>query len=288
MGTLHRIDDARHSGMDQTVTPPQTWANPITGFLDNLAASRSPQPTITLRSYYLRRYAVDAIAGPWDVTTIDLIDYIKQHDEWSASTVKSFRSTMREFYRWAILHDHTTLNPAERLPRVHVPIGVPRPADDDALDDALANADKRTALMIRLAAYAGLRCREIAVVHSSDVVRDLIGWSLRVHGKGHRERYVPLPDDLALDLLACGDGFVFPGQEDGHLSAAYVSKLISRVLPGATAHQLRHRFATRAYQRGGRDILAVKELLGHASVSTTQVYTAVHPDSLRQAALAAA
>lgn len=141
--------------------------------------------------------------------------------------------------------------------------------------------------MLQLAASAGLRCREIALVHSDDLVRDLAGWSLIVHGKGDRTRHVPLTEDLALELRTY-EGWVFPGQIDGHLSAAYVSKLLSRVLPGATAHQLRHRFATRAYQLGGRDIRAVQELLGHASVATTQIYTGVDQDSLRRAALAAA
>jgi integrase len=273
--------------MDQQVTPPPTWANPITQFLDNLAAARAPRPTITLRSYYLRRYAVDSTCGPWDVTTAELVAYLKRHDEWSPSTVKSFRSTMREFYRWATLNELTDHDPAERLYRVRVPMGTPRPASDAAVARALTTADDRTRLMIRLAAQAGLRCREIALVRGSDIERDLVGWSLRVHGKGDRDRRVPIPEDLATDMLP-HDGYVFEGQDNGHLSAAYVSKLISRAMPGATAHQLRHRYATRAYQRGGRDILAVKELLGHASVATTQVYTAVHPDSLRQAALAAA
>jgi site-specific recombinase XerD len=98
---------------------------------------------------------------------------------------------------------------------------------------------------------------------------------------------VPLPDDLAEELLNY-DGYIFSGQIDGHLSAAYVSKLMSRELDGATGHQLRHRYATRAYQLGGNDIRAVQELLGHASVATTQIYTAVQPESLRRTALAAA
>ncbi|WP_022899139.1 tyrosine-type recombinase/integrase, partial [Humibacter albus] len=80
---------------------------------------------------------------------------------------------------------------------------------------------------------------------------------------------------------------LFPGRVDGHLSAAYVSKLISRALPeGVTAHPLRHRFASRAYA-AERDIRAVQELLGHASVATTQIYTAVPDAALRRAALAA-
>jgi site-specific recombinase XerD len=273
--------------MEQQVTPPPAWAGPIRQFLDNLAAAQAPKPTITLRSYYLRRFAVDHQSDPWQVTTGDLRAYILAH-KWTPSTVKSFRSTMREFYRWALLEELTDRDPARLLPRTRVPMGGPRPASDEALNTAMERADDRVRLMLRLASQAGLRCREIARVRVEDVFSDLTGWSLRVDGKGGRERFVPLPDELARDILDHAEGYLFVGNEDGHLSAAYVSKLISRAMPGATAHQLRHRYATRAYQLGGQDIRAVQELLGHESVATTQIYTAVGVDKLRSVALAAA
>lgn len=272
--------------MEPQLRAPSSWTAPISRFLSTLKLSGAPQPTLTLRSYHLRRFAIDCGVEPWAVTTGDLIDHMERHD-WAAATVKTFRSTMREFYRWATLHELTAANPADRLPRVRVPMGTPRPTDDEDLDTALSAADGRTRLMIRLGAHAGLRCREIALVHREDLERDLVGWSLRVHGKGGRVRAVPLPEDLAHELLR-RDGFLFPGQVDGHLSAAYVSKLISRALTSSTAHQLRHRFATRAYQLGGRDIRAVQELLGHASIATTQIYTGVEHEAMRRAALAAA
>lgn len=274
--------------MKPQILIPTPWQRPIEDFISDLERAGSPRPTITLRSYHLRRFAADAGVSPWVISTRDLSDHVDRH-KWSPSTTKAFRSTMREFYRWSMLHELTERNPADLLPRVRVPAGIPRPADDDALDEATKTADSRTSLMIRLAAQAGLRCREIALVHGRDLVRDLAGWSLIVHGKGDRVRFVPLPDDLAADIaLTAESGWLFPGQIDGHLSAHYVSKLISRALPGATAHQLRHRFATRAYQLGGRDIRAVQELLGHASVATTQIYTGVDSDAVRRAALAAA
>lgn len=273
--------------MQPRIPVPEDWREPIEAFINDLQRNGSPKPTRVLRSYHLRRFAADSNRGPWQVTTRCLEAHIDAH-EWSPSTVKSFRSTMREFYRWAMVHEHVDRNPGDLLTRVRVPAGVPRPADSDVLDTAMVAADDRTRLMIRLAAHAGLRCREIALVHTDDIVRDLLGSSLVVHGKGDRIRHVPLPDDLARTLAGMPAGFVFPGRDDGHLSAHYVSKLISRAMPGATAHQLRHRFATRAYQFGGRDIRAVQELLGHASVATTQIYTGVDSESVRRAALAAA
>lgn len=286
-------DDSRpplRSVSEQNLASPATWAHPINGFLSNLARSGSPKPTRTLRSYHLRRFAIDSQSDPWAVTLRDLNEHIDRRD-WEPSTAKTFRSTMREFYKWAITNEYTDNNPADKLPRIRVAVGTPRPASDESLDLARANADDREWLMIRFAALAGLRCREIALIRRDDLTHTSFGWSLLVHGKGDRNRHVPLPDDLAADALAAiadeSDGWLFEGQVDGHLSAPHVSKLISRALPGATAHQLRHRFATRAYQLGGRDIRAVQELLGHASVATTQIYTGVESDALRRAALAA-
>lgn len=273
--------------MKPQIPVPDAWADAIRHFISNLERGGSPRPTITLRSYHLRRLAADVGGDPWAITTRHLDEHIDRH-EWSPSTIKAFRSSVREFYRWAMLRELTDRNPGDLLPRVRVPAGVPRPASSEAVDEAIAKADPRTGLMIKLAARAGLRCREIALVHTDDLVRDLTGWSLLVHGKGDRTRYVPLADELAAELLALPRGWAFPGQQDGHLSAHYISKLISRALPGATAHQLRHRFATRAYQLGGRDIRAVQQLLGHASVATTQIYTGVDSDAVRRAARAAA
>ncbi|WP_277601910.1 tyrosine-type recombinase/integrase [Microbacterium endophyticum] len=64
-------------------------------------------------------------------------------------------------------------------------------------------------------------------------------------------------------------GHLFPGQIEGPLSVTRISELINEALPpGVAAHQLRHRFGTRAHQLGGNDLRAVQKLLGHANVST--------------------
>ncbi|MDO5633275.1 MAG: tyrosine-type recombinase/integrase, partial [Micrococcus sp.] len=113
-------------------------------------------------------------------------------------------------------------------------------------------------------------------------------WTVTVIGKGGKRRDVPLSARLALALRGRGAGWLFPGRIDGHLSAAYVSKRLSAALGDAgTGHQLRHRFASAAY-RAERDLRAVQVLLGHASVATTQLYTAVPDRALRRAVEAAA
>ncbi|MDF2555233.1 MAG: tyrosine-type recombinase/integrase [Microbacterium sp.] len=265
---------------------PPSWARPLQDHIEWMRAAGRPESSIYQRGYHLRRFAEETGLDPFAVTMDDLVHYLSGHD-WGRSTRHSVRSALRTFYRWACDTGRMSSNPADRLPAVQPPAGRPRPAPETAVEAGLHAADERVRLMVMLAASAGLRCLEIARVHTDDLFEDLDGWSLRVLGKGSRRRVVPLTRRLALALRALPHGYAFPGQVDGHLSAAYVSKLMSRALPdGVTAHMLRHRFASRAYG-AQRDIRAVQELLGHSSVATTQVYTKVPDGALRAAVNAA-
>jgi integrase len=158
----------------------------------------------------------------------------------------------------------------------------PRPAPDQVYRPALAAAGRRERLILRLAADHGLRRGEIAVVHSRDLVEDLDGWSLVVHGKGGRERLVPLLDDVAAELRSLPDGYAFPGRDGGHLSPRWVGRLVTRLLEGDwTTHKLRHRAATAWWEASGHDVLTVGELLGHADPKTTKLYVRVPTAHLR-------
>lgn len=229
--------------------------------------------------------------GPWEVTTADLMDWTGGRS-WARETRRGVRASLRSFYAWALSAGKVPESPAAGLPRVKPAVPAPRPASDAALDAALRAAGPRERLMLRLAAEAGLRRAEVAQVHERDLFEDLAGWSLVVHGKGSRERVVPLSRGLALavrtQLHDVGGGWVFPGDDGGHLSPRWVGKIITRLLPGdVTMHALRHRFATRAYAVD-RDLVTVQTLLGHASPVTTRVYVQVPDDALRRTVLAAA
>lgn len=273
--------------MKGEVIAPADWIEPLRAYQRWMTASRKSRGTIYQHDYHLRRFAVDTGLAPWPVTLEQLAEYLGDLEVGDA-TARTKRAALRGFYSWARAIGRIDDNPAAGIPTVRVVPGLPRPAPEHAVRVGRRNADERVGLMLELAVNAGLRCCEICKVHSNDVFADLVGWSLLVRGKGKRQRIVPLDDGLARRLLEL-DGYAFSGQIDGHLSAGYVSKLISAALPpGVTAHPLRHRYATRAYELGGHDIRAVQELLGHAYVSTTQVYTAVSDAAKRRASLAAA
>jgi integrase len=114
---------------------------------------------------------------------------------------------------------------------------------------------------------------------------DLGGVSLLVHGKGARERVVPLPADFGAQLVArlSGDRWLFPGGVDGHTSADWIGVKMKRALGGGhTAHSLRHSFATRLYG-ASRDLFVVQRFLGHSKPETTMGYVALADDALRKA-----
>ncbi|MCH9275873.1 relaxase/mobilization nuclease domain-containing protein [Bifidobacterium amazonense] len=135
---------------------------------------------------------------------------------------------------------------------------------------------------------SGLRVRdmrlgraEIAVVRREDVTEDLAGRSLIVHGKGSKDRIVPLTDELAGEILASPRGWLFPHVTGrGPVCGDTVYRRIKHAT-GCSPHTLRHRFATAAYISSGGDIRAVQELLGHESLATTQAYVTVTPRNLR-------
>lgn len=259
-----------------------SWDEAVREYSTSLrAAGRSPG-TIRVHRHYLRHVAARC-RSPWTATTTDLTRALAVLD-WSPETRKSARGAIASFYRWAVIVGHLERSPAGGLPSIRVPAGQPRPAPEQVLARALAGADHRTRLMLLLAAYAGLRCAEIAQVASAD----LVGTTLYVRGKGGKTRVVPIMRDELLDEIRDARGPLFPGRIDGHLAPGTVTKLLSEALPdGWTGHTLRHRFATRAYA-GTRDLLAVGELLGHARPETTRRYVQLPDDALRAAVAAAA
>lgn len=264
-----------------------TWETLVPRYAEYLASGTHSPRTVKLRLYHLNRVRKFVGKEPADVTVEDLTGYFTNRT-WSPNTRAVVKASMSVFWKWAVDNEYLTKNPASKLMRLKVPQGKPKPASDDALEQALAKASPKVRLMVRLGERCGLRAMEIAAVHTRDLEQDDLGWTIRVLGKGSKTRIVPVSDEFAAELLDRTPGYIFPGRTDGHVSPAYVSRAVSAVLPpGVTAHKLRHRFATKALRGSGNNLRAVQELLGHESIATTQVYTGIGNDQLRQAALSA-
>jgi integrase/recombinase XerC len=165
-------------------------------------------------------------------------------------------------------------------------------AVDNALDEEPWIA-ARNAAILALLYGAGLRISEALSIRRGEAPRR-VNDALRVRGKGGKERIVPIlpvvTAAIANYLGQCPyspghDGPLFVGARGGPLNPRIVQRAMARLrgalgLPEtATPHALRHSFATHLLANGG-DLRAIQELLGHASLSTTQIYTAVDTDRL--------
>lgn len=258
-----------------------TWDAVIGEYLTAMNAANRSKGTIRLHRHKLdqlaRRYSL-----PFAVTLTDLRAMLA-NDGWAPETRKSSRTVYRGFYRWAHGMGYMDEWIGEHLETVRVPVAEPRPAPELVIARLLQCGDERVCFMAMLAAYAGLRASEVAQVHESD----FDGYRLLVHGKGGKQRLLPIRHAGLLACLESMRGYAFPGP-NGPMTPGHVTKLLSRALPGSwTAHTLRHRAATKAHD-GTRDIFAVSKMLGHSRVETTQRYVRVGDDAIAAAMDAAA
>ncbi|MCH9275892.1 tyrosine-type recombinase/integrase [Bifidobacterium amazonense] len=185
------------------------------------------------------------------------------------------------FYGWAQRNGRRNDNPVDDLPSIKREHRKKRAAPEQAVIIGRDSSDPLTRLIIRLAADAGLRRAEIAQVRGDDLIDDAFGWSLIVHGKGGKDRIVPLSDELAIEIRRRGPGWLFPGEKVcDHICGDTVYRIIKEAT-GYPPHSLRRRFATAAYITSNGNVMAIKEILGHESLSTTQGYITVSGRTLR-------
>lgn len=267
------------------LTMPAGWAEPATAYKRFLLASGRSPKTVHLRIDWIARFARAVQVHPFQIESTAVIDW-SASQEWSQATRRSAHQSIKGFYSWAFGCGLVESMPV--IPSVRKTPPNPHPASDAAVGTCLLSRDWRVRLAARLAAELGLRRAEVACIN---VDRDLItggeGDTLIVHGKGGKTRLVPLTEGLSAELNRF-TGFVFPGADGGHVSAAWIGHLVSREMPaGVTMHSLRHRFTTRAY-RNTRDLVAIQKVLGHSSPETTLVYLRLADDSLRRVVEAAA
>lgn len=228
----------------------------------------------------------------------------------SKATLARRSASARGLSSWLARTEPTTTDAAARLraprPDRHLPRVLTRAQVDVMLESLWRRAStgdagaRRDLAVIELLYASALRVSELVGLNLGDV--DLGRLTVRVTGKGSKQRVVPfgVPARDALlaylsggrpALLAAGGGSagqaVFLGARGGRLGARTVYSLVSHLLetiPGggpAGPHALRHTAATHLLD-GGADLRAVQEMLGHASLGTTQIYTHVSTERLRQ------
>ncbi|MEA2272158.1 MAG: integrase/recombinase XerC [Solirubrobacteraceae bacterium] len=213
-------------------------------------------------------------------------------------------AALRGLFRSLREHGVIVASPADLLPSPKRPSRLPtvlKPADVASLLDRIPAStplEARDRALFELAYAAGLRAEELVDLNADSV--DFDAEQVRVEGKGGKTRFVPAGEDALRSLtrylerarpaLVAGDGdpALFLSKSGRRLSTSDVRRRLrswaTKVgsVGALTPHALRHSFATHLLE-GGADLRVIQELLGHSSISTTQVYTRVESGRLRSA-----
>ncbi|MGZ4431099.1 MAG: tyrosine recombinase XerC [Gaiellales bacterium] len=283
-------------------------SSPFGRYLDHLRGSGAS--VATLRAYrtdlaQLARWLTAAGRQPAEADIALLRRYAAYLGtlRYAPATAARKLSAVRGAYRWMFERGMLDRDPAAVLPGPRLPVTLPATLNEGEAGTLLepsGQADPRglrDRALLELLYGAGLRAAEACDLRVSDI--DLTGRSLRITGKGGKQRIVPLGEvaheavtryleDGRPELVgerACPSLLV--SVRGRKLSPSDVRRILDRALrrsglPHRSPHALRHSFATHLLE-GGADLRAIQELLGHASVATTQVYTHVSVRHLRTA-----
>jgi len=221
-----------------------------------------------------------------------------------ATTIARKLASLRAFYRALREHGAVAHNPADLIPAPKRPRHLPRVLRPDEMAAVLDRIPASTPLELRdralfeVAYGSGLRAEELVTLEVAAV--DFDAEELRVEGKGGKTRLVPAGEpalravarylERARPALDAGDRepALFLSKSGRRLSTSDVRRRLrvwtrrAEVQGGVSPHTLRHSFATHLLE-GGADLRAIQELLGHASISTTQIYTRVESARLKTA-----
>lgn len=257
----------------------------LAAYLDSLRLRGLAATTIYDRGCALDRMTA-ALGTPLaSATPADLLGWRRSLEYLSPGSVGTYVAHARAFYAWAQSAGLCDASPAASLPVPRLGRRIPRPISEDDLMCALDSAPRRIRPWLVLAAWCGLRAKEIALLRTGCIQYNAAPAVLLVAAdatKGLTERTVPLSSFVIAEITLAGlpgSGYAFrrgdgqPGPNTPNQVSHLANRHLHRTGIAATLHQLRHRFATAAY-RASRDIRTVQEMMGHASPETTAGYAA--------------
>lgn len=269
----------------------------IQSFLDHLSSSRSAN---TVRSYGadLAQLSV-SLDGESRLTPESLLKFLRTYGKTPVTRARKL-STLRTFVKYLRAVGQLETDPTESLDapfrRRPLPKTLSQHQAEHLLDqDSASKTPLRDRAMLELAYSAGLRASELIGVNASDI--DWKGMTVQVTGKGNKER-VSLFGEACLRALneylegervspVSGDA-LFTNAKGNRLTTRTLQNVIKRwalqvgLPPNVSPHTLRHSFATHLLD-GGADLKTVQQLLGHENLATTQIYTHVSIERLREA-----
>lgn len=288
-------------------------------FASDLKVGRAASKhTVAAYSRDLKRYqaflAESGCTGWGDVTQLLAEEHIRRLSEGSEevpplapSSIARAISSMRTFHQWLVRENHCDTDPTAQLTAPKQAASLPKALSREQIDQLLTSSETdksvrgmRDYALLETLYATGARISEVVGLKLDDV--DLADAVPLVHliGKGNKERVVPLGSYAKKSLRAYisesrplmitpgnDNPFLFVNLRGKPLSRQSAWEIINNVSRKSgldveiSPHTLRHSFATHLLE-GGASVREVQELLGHSSVTTTQIYTRLSPDSLRE------
>jgi integrase/recombinase XerD len=282
--------------------------NTIIGFENFLIAEGDELNTIRSYLYDIQQLGkfVDTLKiSLISVTHGDLRNFIRSLFDMGLSAVSINRkiSAMKAFYRY-LVHERTIqVNPAADLELLKTGRKLPQTLSIEEISSIIDAADEKTALGLRdracleLLYASGLRVSELLSLKLIDI--DMDSKLMRIIGKGNKQRLVPFGKQAAHaveEYLRAGRSLLTKQRSVPYLIVNARGKRMSRmgflkivrkyriksgIIKRVTPHMFRHSFATHLLE-GGADLRVVQELLGHADISTTQIYTHIDREYLKE------
>lgn len=280
-------------------------AESVPAFVDYMRSERGFSVN-TARAYErdLRSLLDHLDGGP--MTTPGIRDWLGVAREQGAGspTVARRIASVRCYAHWAVRESLLAEDPTLRLRTPKVKPELPRIADSDRLNEALNTlarlADEPSGLrdlaLMELLYGSGLRVSEACAMDVGDA--DMQARTVRVMGKGSKQRVVPMSAACATvierwlaaraELTDASQRALLVGDRGGRLDPRMARRIVHRItsafpgLPDLAPHGLRHSMASHVLE-GGADLRYVQQLLGHASLASTQIYTHVSAERLRSA-----
>ncbi|OSZ77499.1 site-specific tyrosine recombinase XerD [Chitinophagaceae bacterium IBVUCB2] len=247
-----------------------------------------------------------AMKNPADVTLKDLQAFLKQITElgMTASSQARIISGLRAFYKYCQLEDISKTDPTLLLDAPKLKRSLPDVLSFDEIENIIAQVDlskpegSRNKAIVETMYSCGLRVSEVVNLKISQLYLD-VGF-IRVIGKGDKERLVPIGSSaikyiniyknnirVHADVKKGSEDILFLNNRGGQLSRVMIFYVIKDLVEKAgikkivSPHTFRHSFATHLVE-GGADLRAVQEMLGHSSITTTEIYTHLDREFLRK------
>jgi len=255
-------------------------------FLDEKRLSSSPG-TIELYGLVLHKFQ-EYTGKPLELVTrheiVRYLNHVMFEKKLSKNTAANTLSIIKSFYSFMVQGEYLNANPTRGISPVKIDKKAPIHLTQDEMKELISTAiDPRDNLIVKMLYATGVRVSELVNIKKRDI--DLERSTIRVFGKGAKERIVLIPEPLKPQIWThCKE--LSDDQKLFDLTPRTVQMDIKKIALRAginkkvTPHKLRHSFATHMLQNGG-NVVAIQKLLGHTSLNTTQIYTHYSVDELK-------